>query len=82
MAYCSRGRSGHAHFSAYDTTKGLGNEGTDSNWLCGTETVTAAPGSADAYARKHRQHLWCNKRLRQLAPDEVLGMGARDRAFS
>ena len=72
-------RSGHGHFSAYHER--FGHEGTDSNCLCGQKRSQLHPFSC-AYARKHRLHLWCNKRLRQLAPDEVLGTPEGVAAFA
>ena len=72
-------RSGHGHFSAYHER--FGHEGTDSNCLCGQKRSQLHPFSC-AYARKHRQHLWCNKRLRQLTPDEVLGTPEGVTAFA
>lgn len=63
-------RSGHGHFAAYHER--FGHEATDSNCLCGQKRSQLHPFSC-TYARKYRLHLRCNKRQRQLAPDEVLG---------
>ena len=63
-------RSGPGHFAVYHER--FGHEGTDSNCLCGQKRSQMHPFSCTC-ARKHRLHLWCNKRQRQLAPDEVLG---------
>ena len=46
-----------------------------------TETGAASPVSC-AHARRHTLHLWCNKRQRQLAPDEVLGTSEGVTAFA
>lgn len=78
-------RSGHGHFAAYHER--FGHEETDSNCVCGQKRAQLHPFSR-AHARKHRLHLWCNKRQRQLASNEVLGtdsfckVGTRDRVVS
>ena len=54
---------------------------TDSNCVCGQKRSQLHPFSC-AHARKHRQHLWCKKRLRQLTPDEVLGTPEGVTAFA
>ena len=63
-------RSGHGHFTSYHER--FGHEGTDLNCLCGEKRSQLHPYSCTR-ARKHRQHLWCDKRQRQLAPEKVIG---------
>ena len=66
-------------FAAYHER--FGHEETDSNCVCGQKRAQLHPFSC-AHARKHRLHLWCNKRQRQLAPDEVLGTPEGVTAFA
>ena len=59
-------RSGHGHFAAY--YERFGHKRRDLNCLCGQKRSQFHPLSY-AYIRKHRRHLWCNKRQKQLSHD-------------
>ena len=72
-------RSGHGHFAAYHER--FGHEETDSNCVCGQKRAQLHRLGC-AHAMKHRLHLWCDKRQRQLAPDEVLGTPEGVTAFA
>ncbi len=72
-------RSGHEHFSAYH--KRFGHKGVNSNCLCGQKQSQLHLLSC-ACVRKYNLHLWCNKRLRKLAPDEVFGIAEKVAAFA
>ena len=63
-------RSGHGQFSAYHER--FGHEETDTYCVCGQKRAQLHPFSCPK-AREHRPHLWCTKRQKQLAPEEVLG---------
>ena len=50
----------------------FGHEETDTHCVCGQKRAQLHPFSCPK-AREYRPHLWCTKRQKQLAPEEVLG---------
>ena len=71
-------RPGHGHFSAYH--KRFEHEETDTYCTCGQKRAQLHPFSCPS-AREHRPQLWCKRRQKQLAPEEVLMPGFRDRYY-
>ena len=70
QGWLTAARSGHGHFSAYHER--FGHEETDTHCVCGQKRAQLHPFSCPK-AREYRQHLWCTKRRKQQAPEEVLG---------
>ena len=63
-------RSGHGHLGVYHER--FRHKEIDSNGLCRQKWSQLHLFSC-AYTRKHRRHLWCNKRQKRLSLDKILG---------
>lgn len=72
-------RSGYEYFSAYH--KRFGHKRVNSNCLCGQKQSQLYLLSC-TYIRKYNLHLWSNKCLKKIAPDEVFEITKKVAAFT